>query len=69
MHASRKMEVMGRASTQCLVARLLARTHGKVAQVAPICRALGSYSDFRQVLAVLGAFGSGNSRACAFPGE
>ena len=47
MHASREMEGVGRASTQCLVAGSLTvtRTHGKVAQAAPSCRALGSGSD------------------------
>jgi len=35
---------MGRAGSQCLVARLLtaARTYRKVAQVTPSCRAIGS---------------------------
>ena len=38
---------MGRASSQCLVARPLtvSRSCGKVVQAAPSCRALGSDSD------------------------
>ena len=47
LHDSREMEAMGRAGSQCLVAGPLplSRTHGKVAQAAPSCRALGSDSD------------------------
>ena len=43
--ASREME----ASSQCLVVGPLrvARTHRKVAQAAPSCRALGTGSDFQ----------------------
>ena len=48
-YAPREMEAMGRASSQCLVARPLtvARTHGEVAQAAPSFRALGSGSDLQ----------------------
>ena len=47
MHASREMEVMGKTSSQFLVAGPLtvATTRGKVAQAVPSCRALGSDSD------------------------
>ena len=47
MHASREMESMGRAGSQCLVAGPLtvARTHGKVVQASPSFRALRSASD------------------------
>ena len=47
MPASREVEAMGRASSQCLVAGPLtvARTCVKVAQAAPSCSALGSDSD------------------------
>ena len=49
VHASREMEAMGRASSQCLVAGPLtvARTHRKVVQATPSCRALGSGSDLQ----------------------
>ena len=41
------MEAVDRASSRCLIAGPLtvARTHGKVVQVVPHCRALGSSSD------------------------
>ena len=47
MHASKKMEAIGRASRQCLVAGPWAveKLYGKVAQDAASCRALGSNSD------------------------
>ena len=49
MCASRETEAMGRASSQYLVAGPLtvARILGKVAQVAPSCRTLGSDSDLQ----------------------
>ena len=45
----REMETMGIAYSQCLVAGLLTlvRTHGKVAQATPHCRALGSGNEPR----------------------
>ena len=45
--ASRKMEAMGRTSTQCMVARpfTVARTHREVAQAVPGCKALDIGSD------------------------
>ena len=44
---SREKEAMGRASSQCLVAGLLAiaRTCRKVLQATPTCRALGSGNE------------------------
>ena len=56
---------MGRASSQCLVARLLtaARTCRKVPLATPSCRAL------MQINKVPRAFGSGSSRVCEFSGE
>ena len=62
---------MGRASSQCLVAGLStdAKTCRKVAQATPICRALGSGNEPRQISKVPGACGSGSSRVCEFPGE
>ena len=47
MGTSMEVEVMGRASSQCLVGGPLtvARTHRKMVQVAPSCRTLGSGSD------------------------
>ena len=49
MCASREMEAMGRARSQCLVAGpfTVAWTHGKVEQAAPICRALASDNDLQ----------------------
>ena len=46
-HASREMDAIDRASSQCLVMGLLTvvRTSGEVALAAPCCRALGSSSD------------------------
>ena len=68
--ASREMEEMGRASSWCQDAGPLtmAKGHGKVTQAAPSCRALGSDSN-HQGEAKPGVFGSGSSRAGAFPGE
>ena len=45
--AFRELEEMGRASSQCLVARPLTvvGTHEEVAQAAPGCRALRGGSD------------------------
>ena len=42
-----EMEAMGRARSPCLVVGPLtvARTHGRVAQASPSCRALGRGSD------------------------
>ena len=55
---------MDRASSQCLVAGLLAaRTCRKVAQATPSFRAL------RQIYQVPRAFGSGSIRVFEFPGE
>ena len=70
MCASREMEAMGRASSQCLIAGPLAtvKDHRKVAQAAPSCRALGSDSD----QAGVGGFrasGWGSSRAGVFLGD
>lgn len=47
-----RWEAMSRASSQCLVTGPLtvARTHRKVVQAAPSCRALGSGSELREVL-------------------
>ena len=46
MIASREVEARGRACSSCLVSGPLTeeRTHGKVVQPAPSCRALGSDS-------------------------
>ena len=46
MRVSREMEAVGKGSSQCLVAGPLAaaRTHRKVEQSTPSCRALGSNS-------------------------
>lgn len=62
---------MGRAGSNCLVAGPLtvAQTDGEVAQVAPGCRAWEVAVTFRQLYAVPRTFGSGSSRACAFPRE
>ena len=69
--SSRKMEAMGRACSQCLVARPLTmvRTCGKVVQAAPGCRALASGSDPQGGVGSTQSFGSSNSRVCVFSGE
>lgn len=52
MYASSEMETMDRASIQCLVSGYLAvaKTHGKVAYAAPICRSLESGNELQAVL-------------------
>ena len=67
--ASRKMEAMGRASSQCLVAGFLTvtRTQGKVA----LLLVAGPWEvsvTLKQVYMVLGAFGSGNGSVCVLRG-
>ena len=71
MPASREVEAMGRASSQCLVAGPLtvARTCVKVAQAAPSCRAPGSDTDPQTGIGGAQAFGSGSQRLCVFPGK
>ena len=56
--ASRDMEAMGRACSQCLVAGFLTvtRTHGELVQAAPSCRALRSGSDPQGCLGRVGRF-------------
>ena len=66
--AFRDMEALGMASSQWLIVGPLtvARTHREEVQAALICWVLGSSHDPQPVSS---AFGSGSSRACAFPGE
>ena len=45
MCASREMEAIGRNSSVVAGPFTVSRTHGKVVQAAPSCRALGSGSD------------------------
>ena len=67
-HASRKVEAMGRAYSQCLVARPW-HWQGPTGRWCRLFLVAGPWAltvNFREVGAVPSAFNSNNSRACVF---
>ena len=69
--ASREMEAMDKASSQCLVAGPLtvARTGREVAQAAPVCRPLGSGNDPQAGVGGSWIIWQWQQQDCAFPSE